>query len=131
MDKATRERLEAAGFRVGDAEDFLGLTDEERRLVELRLAVSRAVRRQREKLGVTQQQLAARLKSSQSRVAKIEAGAADVSLDLSFRALFAAGGGLADLVLTRADWKEKRTGKKRQPASRRAKVKVPLAGANL
>lgn len=131
MDKDTGERLEAAGFRVGDAEDFLGLTDEERCLVELRLAVSRAVRRQREKQGVTQQQLAAKLKSSQSRVAKIEAGAADVSLDLSFRALFAAGGGLADLVLTRAGGEQKRTGKKRHPAPRRTKVKVSPAGADV
>jgi ribosome-binding protein aMBF1 (putative translation factor) len=97
MDKAVRARLEAAGFRVGDAEDFLGLTDEERRLVELRLAVSRAVRRLRLKHGLTQQQLAAKLKSSQSRVAKIEAAAAGVSLDLAFQALFAAGGELADL----------------------------------
>jgi DNA-binding XRE family transcriptional regulator len=98
MDRATRARPEAARFRVGVAEDFLGLTEEERRLVELRLAVSRAVRRLREKQGLTQQQLAAKLKSSQSRVAKIEAAAGDVSLDLSIRALFAAGGSLADVV---------------------------------
>jgi ribosome-binding protein aMBF1 (putative translation factor) len=98
MDKKTRKRLEAAGFRVGDAEDFLELTEEERRLVELRLAVSRAVRSQRKKHGVTQKQLAKKLRSSQSRVAKIEAAAGDVSLDLSLRALFAAGGGVADLV---------------------------------
>src|SRR5260370_28389277 len=98
MDKASRGRLEAAGFRVGDAEDFLGLTEEERRLVELRLAASRAVRRRREALGVTQKELAEKLKSSQSRVAKIEAAAADVSLDLLFRPLFAAGGGPADLT---------------------------------
>jgi DNA-binding XRE family transcriptional regulator len=98
MNKDMRERLEAAGFKVGDAEDFLGLTGEERRLVELRLAASRAVRRRREALGATQQELARKLGSSQSYVAKIEAGAADVSLDLLFRALFAAGGGLADLA---------------------------------
>ncbi|HVS37411.1 MAG TPA: helix-turn-helix transcriptional regulator [Gemmataceae bacterium] len=98
MDKETRGRLEAAGFRVGDAEDFLGLTDEERRLVELRLAASRAVRRRREERGVTQLELARKLKSSQSRVAKIEAGAADVSLDLLIRALFVAGGEVADLA---------------------------------
>jgi DNA-binding XRE family transcriptional regulator len=97
MDRQKRKSLEAAGFRIGDAEDFLGLTGEERQLVELRVAVSRAVRERREKHGLTQQQLAAKLKSSQSRVAKIEAGASDVSLDLSFRALFAVGGGLADL----------------------------------
>src|SRR5438105_8959522 len=98
MDRAKQKALEAAGFRVGDAEEFLGLTDEERRLVELRVAVSRAVRRRRQEQRLTQQQLAAKLKSSQSRIAKIEAGAADVSLDLLFRGLFAVGGGLADLT---------------------------------
>ena len=47
MKESKRKRLEAAGFRIGDAEDFLELTDEERQLVELRLAVSRVVRRLR------------------------------------------------------------------------------------
>jgi predicted XRE-type DNA-binding protein len=97
MEKKTRERLTAAGFRVCDAEDFLGLSEEERQLVELRLQVGHAVRRRRQERSLSQKQLAARLKSSQSRVAKIEAAAADVSLDLSFRALFAAGGSLTDL----------------------------------
>jgi DNA-binding XRE family transcriptional regulator len=124
VDKETRARLEAAGFRVGNAEDFLGLSDEECRLVALRLAVSRAVRRLRLKHGMTQQQLAAKLKSSQSRVAKIEAGAAGVSLDLSFQALFAAGGGLADLA--GADWAGPRAGKKGRPGSRRDKAKTNL-----
>lgn len=99
MDKKTRARLTAAGFRVCDAEDFLGLSDEERQLVELRLQVSKAVRRRRQEHDWSQKQLASKLKSSQSRVAKIEAAAADVSLDLSFRALFAAGGNLKDLLV--------------------------------
>src|SRR5690348_936540 len=97
MDTKKRKALEAAGFRVGDAEDFLGLTEEERQLVGLRLALSRAIRRLREATPLTQQQLATRLKSSQSRVAKIEAAEPGVSLDLLFRALFALGGSLADL----------------------------------
>ncbi len=116
MNKEIRERLEAAGFRIGDAEDFLGLSEEERRLVELRLAASRAVRWRREERGLTQHELARKLKSSQSRVAKIEAAAADVSLDLLFRALFAAGGGLADLTPIACSSAERngpaRTGKK-------------------
>jgi predicted XRE-type DNA-binding protein len=126
MDKETQKRLEAAGFRLGDAEDFLGLTEEERRLVELRLAVSRTVRRLREQQGMTQQQLAAKLKSSQSRVAKVEAAAGDVSLDLSIRALFAAGGSLADLVSS--DQPRGRGGKKGRPASRPRKGKIDLIG---
>jgi hypothetical protein len=43
-------------------------------------------------------QLAARLKSSQSRIAKIEAGAADVSMDLLLRAFFETGGAVGDLA---------------------------------
>jgi DNA-binding XRE family transcriptional regulator len=101
MDKETRKALEAAGFHVeDDAAAFLGLTEEERQLVELRLVVSRAVRRRREEKRLTQQQLARKIGSSQSRVAKIEAGAEGVSLDLSFKALFAVGG-LKDLLSPR------------------------------
>ncbi|MBV8611302.1 MAG: helix-turn-helix transcriptional regulator [Singulisphaera sp.] len=98
MDKNKKKALEAAGFRVGDASDFLGLTDEECRLVELRVAVSRKVRLLREKNHLTQKQLAAKIDSSQSRVAKIESASNDVSLDLMFRGFFAAGGKLSDLT---------------------------------
>jgi ribosome-binding protein aMBF1 (putative translation factor) len=97
MDKAKRKSLEATGYRIGDAEDFLGLSAEERRLLDLRLSVSRTVRRLRLKQHLTQQQLAEKLKSSQSRVAKMEVGADNVSLDLLFRGLFAVGGKLSDL----------------------------------
>ena len=100
MDKRKREALEAAGWRFGDAADFLGLTDDERQEVDLRVALCRAIRRLRQAQHVTQQQLAARLESSQSRVAKIEAGVA-ASLDLMFRAFFVLGGRLDELVQRR------------------------------
>jgi DNA-binding XRE family transcriptional regulator len=76
------------------------LTEEERSLVELRVAVARAVRRLREQLHLSQQELASRIQLSQSRVAKIEAAAKGVSLDLSFRGLFAVGGKIADLAVS-------------------------------
>ena len=120
MDRAMQKRLEAAGFRVGDAGDFLGLTEDERRLIELRLAVSRAVRQAREKASLTQQQLAAKMKSSQSRIAKIEAGEPEVTLDLSIRALFAAGGELSDLAGMGPT--RKRVAQKRRLPVRRAKI---------
>ena len=109
MKTAKRQRLEAAGWKVGDAADFLGLTPEESRLIELRIAVTRAVRRCREARGMTQAELAARMKSSQPRVAKVEGGAADVSLDLAFKALFAAGGGMADVKPVRRPTKVRAT----------------------
>jgi predicted XRE-type DNA-binding protein len=95
-----RQALEEAGFRIGNAEDFLDLSEEERSIVELRVAVSRTIRKLRGKKHLSQAQLAEMLGSSQSRVAKIEAAAKDVSLDLLFRGLFALGGRLSDLSLS-------------------------------
>jgi Helix-turn-helix len=92
--------LEAAGWKVGDAAEFLELSDDERQIADFRLVVARGVRRQRESRGLSQQQLACRIGSSQSRVAKIEAAASDVSLDLMLRGFFSAGGRLVDLITT-------------------------------
>jgi DNA-binding transcriptional regulator YiaG len=97
MNKEKRQALEEAGFILEDAEDFLELTAEERQLVELRISMSRAVRARRIRQRLTQQQFARRLKSSQSRVAKMEAGSPDVSLDLMFKGFFALGGTVKDL----------------------------------
>ncbi len=98
MNTIDRKHLEKAGFTVEtDAAEFLGLDAAERELVALRLAAARAVRAARAARNMTQEELAKAIKSSQSRIAKIEATAADVSLDLSFRALFAAGGSFGDV----------------------------------
>jgi|SRR5579859_6806984 len=91
MDKHKRERIEAAGFKVGSVADFLGLTAEESEMIELRLALSRSLRQSRIEHQLSQAELARRLGSSQSRVAKIEAGDPSVSIDLMIRALFAMG----------------------------------------
>jgi transcriptional regulator with XRE-family HTH domain len=92
MDAEKRKALEAAGWRFGDAADFLGMSDEERQLLDARVEVALAVRRQREALKLSQKQLATRIKTSQPRVAKIERAAPDVSLDQLLRAFAAAGG---------------------------------------
>ena len=84
-------RLKARGWKVGDTTEFLGLSEQEAALVELRLALSRSVRERRLKLGLSQVELASRLGSSQSRVAKLEAADATVSLDLLIRGLLALG----------------------------------------
>jgi DNA-binding XRE family transcriptional regulator len=98
MDEAKRKRLEAAGWTVGDYGDFLGLTEAERQHVELRIALSDAVRRFREAKGLTQKALGKMIESTQARIAKVESGTVEVSLDLMFRAFFAAGGKLEDLT---------------------------------
>lgn len=92
MDAAKRKALEAAGWKFGDAADFLGMSDEERPLLDARVSVALAIRQQREALQLSQQELGARLTTSQPRVAKIERAASDVSLDQLVRALTAAGG---------------------------------------
>jgi transcriptional regulator with XRE-family HTH domain len=76
---------------VGTAREFLGLTDEEAAFVELKLALARSLRTRRERRGLTQTQLAKLIESSQSRVAKMEAGDRTVSLDLLVRSLLAMG----------------------------------------
>lgn len=98
MNPQKRKALEAAGFRLGDAGDFLDLTEVERAIVDVRLEFSRRIREARAAHGLTQADLAHRMKSSQSRVAKLEAAAPDVSLDLMLRGFLAAGGTLADLA---------------------------------
>ncbi len=91
MKSVKQKRLEKAGWKVGDAADFLRLNEDERRFVEMKLALAEGLRERRTKLGVTQEDLARRLASSQSRVAKMEAADRTVSLDLLVRGLLALG----------------------------------------
>jgi DNA-binding XRE family transcriptional regulator len=91
MRTAKRKRLIARGWAVGSARDFLGLSEEEAAFVELKLALADKLRQRRLLRGMTQTQLAKRLDSSQSRVAKMEAGDRSVSLDLLVRSLLTVG----------------------------------------
>lgn len=91
MDSAKRKKLVRAGWKVGSAREFLGLSDQEAALVELKLALSATVRERRRRSNLSQSALAQRLGSSQSRVAKLEAADPSVSLDLLIRSLFALG----------------------------------------
>jgi DNA-binding XRE family transcriptional regulator len=90
--KEKRYALEAAGWVFGNAEDFLELTAEERCLVELRLKMARGIRALRKLQNLTQAELAKKLKTSQPRVVKIEAGSPDVSLDQMISGYIVLGG---------------------------------------
>jgi ribosome-binding protein aMBF1 (putative translation factor) len=85
------KKLEAKGWRFTSAEELLGLSKEEVAIVEMKMALADAVRVQREKHNLSQTELAKRMRSSQSRVAKIEAGDPSVTLDLLVRAVLSAG----------------------------------------
>jgi DNA-binding XRE family transcriptional regulator len=91
MKAERRKQLENAGWRVGDAKDFLALSDEEAQFVEIKLALARHLRQIREKRRWTQGDLAKHVGSSQSRVAKMEAADRSVSVDLLVRSLLAIG----------------------------------------
>jgi DNA-binding XRE family transcriptional regulator len=99
MDAVKRQRLEAAGWRVGDAADFLELSPEEAAFIEMKLSLSKRLRELRLSQKISQQSLAKRINSSQSRVAKMEAGDPSVSLDLIVRTLLAIGATREDVAI--------------------------------
>ena len=75
------------GSKIGTVKEFLGLSDEESAYIELKIKLAAGLRQRRQQKGLSQLDLAAKLQSSQSRVAKMEAGDPSVSLDLLIRAL--------------------------------------------
>jgi len=98
MDAEKRKRLEAKGWKVGSADEFLGLAPEEAAYIEIRLALAARLRSRRQEQHLTQVEMARRIGSSQSRVAKMEVGDPSVSLDLIVRSLLALGASSEDLA---------------------------------
>jgi ribosome-binding protein aMBF1 (putative translation factor) len=103
MRESKRKKFEAKGWRIGTAKDFLEMSNEEEAYVNLRLKLAEGLKARRESRGVTQVGLARTIKSSQSRVAKMEAGDPTVSLDLLVKSLFALGASNRELaaIITR------------------------------
>ena len=91
MRKTKQARLEAAGWKVGTATEFLGLSAEEAAIVAVRAGLAKLLRDMRTDRALTQAQLARLIRSSQSRVAKMEAADRSVSIDLLVRTLIASG----------------------------------------
>ena len=98
MNDSKRRRLEAKGWKLGDAQEFLDLSDEEMALVEMKLALGRDLKERRQRKRLSQAEFARRIRSSQSRVAKMEAGDATVSMDLLIRSLLTLGASRRDLA---------------------------------
>ena len=98
MLKSKRQKLEAKGWRLGTAQEFLGLSDEENAYVELRLRLADSLWRRCQRRRLSQTELARMVRSSQSRIAKMEGGDPSVSLDLLIRTLLALGASIPDLA---------------------------------
>src|SRR5207249_6022891 len=86
-----RRRLEAKGWKFGNAKEFLRLSAEEAAYIDLKARLAIGLRERRRRRSLTQADLANRLQSSQSRIAKMEAGDPSVSLDLLVRSLLILG----------------------------------------
>ena len=97
MKTSRRKKLEAAGWKVGSTSEFLRLSDAEEMLVEMKLALAANVKAMRQRQKMTQQELAQRIGSSQSRVAKMEVADRSVSLELLVRSLAALGASRAQI----------------------------------
>jgi len=92
MDRIKQAKLEAAGWTVATPKAFLNLSDEDEVFVEVKVALAAALRECRVAQHLTQTEAARRLRSSQSRVAKMEAADRSVSVDLLLRSLLRLGG---------------------------------------
>jgi len=98
MHQAKRAKLETAGWKIGTAGDFLGLTPEEDAYIEIKIGLGQQLKIMRKRRQMSQITLAKLIHSSQSRVAKMEAGSASVSLDLLVKSLLALGASRKDLA---------------------------------
>ena len=98
MHESKKRRLMKKGWRFGTVEEFLQLTPEEMVYIDVKIRLSEAVRELRRKEALSQTELAQRLRSSQSRVAKMEAGDPSVSIDLLTRSLIALGASPQDIA---------------------------------
>src|SRR5215213_5512339 len=98
MNSAKKKHLEENGWKVDNTTEFLNLSPEEAAYIELKLALSKGLQDLRKSKKLTQIDLAKRIKSSQSRVAKMEAADTSVTVDLMFRSLFALGASTKTVV---------------------------------
>ena len=98
MQQSKRKALEKKGWKIGSAHEFLKLSDEELAVIELKLALGSALKQRRQKKRLTQTAFAKTISSSQSRVAKMEAGDPSVSLDLLVKSMLSLGATRRDVA---------------------------------
>lgn len=91
MDVRKQKKLEAAGWKFGNAEDFLGMTPEEAAYLKVKLTLARAVEAQRQKCGLSQTDLAAKMNTRQPNIARLEQAPEKVTIDALFKTLLALG----------------------------------------
>ena len=98
MEKTKKNKLEANGWTVGDIDGFLGLDEAEMAIVEMKVALAKALVEKRKRSNVTQVNMAKIIGSSQSRVAKIEKADSSVTLELMIKSFLSLGATKKDIV---------------------------------
>jgi DNA-binding XRE family transcriptional regulator len=101
MDAKKAKKLKQMGGRVTTVPNFLGLSQEDMAVIEARITLAKAVKQRRLQAGMTQAELAKLIQSSQARVAKMEGGDPQASIESLIRAL-AAAGSRVKLTVTRS-----------------------------
>lgn len=91
MNRSKREKLTKKGWKVGSVDQFLELSAEEAAYIEMKLALAEKLKERRIRKKMTQADFARLVHSSQSRIAKMEAGDPSVSIDLLVKSLLALG----------------------------------------
>jgi DNA-binding transcriptional regulator YiaG len=86
------------GWVEGSVKEFLKLSDADMEYIEMRRALSRLLKEKRGRLRLSQVEVASRLHTSQSRVAKMEKADPTVSADLMLQSLFRLGMKRKELV---------------------------------
>jgi transcriptional regulator with XRE-family HTH domain len=126
MHAAKRKKLETAGWKTGNAADFLGLSPVEEALVEMKVSLANAMRKLRETNKLSQGALAKMIGSSQSRVAKMESGDSTVSIDLILKSMVTLGAQPDHIAkaITKSKLKRKAPAERRVAARKSAPKKV-------
>jgi len=93
-----RKKLEKSGWKIGTVEEFLNLSPDEAAYIEMKVGLSRSLKERRLKKKLSQEDLAKMIKTSQSRIAKMESGDPSVSIDLLVKSLLALGASRKELA---------------------------------
>ena len=91
MTDEKRKLLEASGMKVVDSAEWLGLSKEESQLVDMRVALAEELERVRKAKGLTQAELARRIGTKQSAVARMTGKPESSTIDNLMKSLMALG----------------------------------------
>jgi len=91
MNAKKKKTLEAAGYKVTDTAEWLGLSPEDEMLINMRVKFAMEIERICKSRGITQQALAEKIGTQQSGVARMLNHSAKVTIDSLIRTLLVLG----------------------------------------